>query len=78
VAFWRLADAHTPITDVACAGSAGFEPSRVRWVFGTWTAIVWTLKARSASTPGAAGVGMRCRFWKGRRSSRSKIDPRST
>ena len=31
-----------------------------------------------ASTPGAAGLGIRCRFWNGRRSARSKVEPRST
>src|ERR671931_605318 len=41
-------------------------------------AIVWTLKPCSSLTPLLAGVGIRCRFWKGRRSPRSKIDPRST
>ena len=31
-----------------------------------------------ASTPGAAGDGIRCSCWNGRRSPRSKIAPRST
>ena len=45
---------------------------------GTWMAIVWMFNAFVASTPGAAAVGIRWRFWKGRRSPRSKIEPRST
>ncbi len=47
-------------------------------LIGTWIAIVWMLSVLVASTPGAAGLGIRCRFWNGRRSPRSKIAPRST
>jgi hypothetical protein len=78
VVFRRLAEAHTPITDFGSAGSVGFKPSRVSIFFGIFSAMVCTLAPRVASTPGAFGVGIRCRLWNGRRSPRSKIDPRST
>src|SRR5262252_8525880 len=41
-------------------------------------AIVCTLKPWSSFTPLLAADGIRCRFWKGRRSPRSNTEPRST
>src|SRR5437773_8030456 len=54
------------------------NPPRVTSVFGTESAIVWTLKPLVPFTPAAAGKGIRWRFWNGRRAPRSKIEPRST
>ena len=51
---------------------------------GTWIAIECTFRLLVAFTPGAAGsfrpgmLNVVCRFWNGRRSARSKIEPRST
>ena len=67
-----------PSTALALIGSDGTEPSRVSFRIGTWIAIVWTLSVAVASTPIAGDVAIRWRFWSGRRSPRSKIDPRST
>ncbi len=39
-AFWRLAEAHTPMTDLADIGSVGTEPSTVRSLVGTSRARV--------------------------------------
>ena len=81
--FWRCADAHTPMTGEAAIGSVGTLPSAVSRSIGTWMAIVWTLNARSALNPSAAGLGLagrgiRWRFWNGRRAPRSNTEPRST
>ena len=62
----------------AAIGSDGTEPSRVSFLIGTRIAIVCTLSVAVASTPIAGTVAIRCRFCSGRRSPRSKIDPRST
>ena len=70
----RLAAPQTPITDLPLIGSLGADPSRVRLLIGTWSAIVWTLSVAVASTPIAGEVAIRCRFCRGRRSPRSKID----
>src|SRR5205814_898679 len=43
-AFRRRAADHTPITERGSAGSVGSNPPRVTSVFGTESAIVWTLK----------------------------------
>jgi hypothetical protein len=67
-----------PSTALELIGSVGIEPSRVSRLIGTWSAIVWTLSFAVASTPIAGEVAIRWRFWSGRRSPRSKIDPRST
>ena len=42
-AFCRLAEAQTPITEVADIGSVGVDPSTVRSLIGTWMARVCTL-----------------------------------
>ena len=66
------------MTDFGDIGSVGVEPSAVRSIMGTWSAIECTLKSLVALTPGAAASDPMCRFWNGRRSARSKIEPRST
>ena len=78
LAFCRCADAQTPITEARPMGSVGALPLRVNLLIGTWIAMVCTLNARSPFTPPVAGVGIRCRFWKGRRTARSNTAPRST
>ena len=67
-----------PSTDFAVIGFEGTDPSRVRRLIGTWRAIVCTFSVAVASTAIAGEVAIRCRFCSGRRSPRSKIDPRST
>jgi hypothetical protein len=74
----RLAAPQIPSTALALFGSLGTEPLRVRWRIGTRIAIVCTFRVAVASTPIAGSVAIRCRFCSGRRSPRSKIDPRST
>ena len=76
--FRRLAALQTPITEELAITFFGLEPFLVRWEIGIWMAIVWMLSVLVASTAAAAALGIRCRFWNGRRSPRSKIDPRST
>jgi hypothetical protein len=76
--FRRLAAPQMPRTALALIGSFGTEPSLVRCSMGTRSAMVCTLSWAVASTPIAGDVAMRCRFCSGRRSPRSKIDPRST
>ena len=76
--FCRCADAHTPITAARSMGLVGAFPLRVNLLIGTWIAMVCTLNARNPFTPPVAGVGIRCRFWNGRRTARSNTAPRST
>src|SRR5207248_3917378 len=59
----RLAPLHTPITDELLITLVGLVPLLVSCEIGIWIAIVWMLRVAVASTPGAAGVGIRCRFW---------------
>jgi hypothetical protein len=59
-------------------GSFGTDPSLVRSSMGTCDAMVCALSRAVASTPIAGDVAMGCTFCSGRRSPRSKIDPRST
>ena len=70
---WRLAVVHTPM--VGC-------PLIVTAEIGTWIAIECTFRWLVALTPGALGrpgrPNVACRFANGRRSPRSKIEPRST
>ena len=74
----RLAPLQMPRTAFALIGSLGVEPSLVSIEIGTLMAIVWMFRSFSGSTPGAAPVGIRWRFWNGRRAARSKTEPRST
>src|SRR2546428_523361 len=59
----RLAADQTPIPERGSAGSDGLNPLRVRSVFGTWLADVWTLEPFVPLTPGTEGVGTRWRVW---------------
>src|SRR6202035_2262832 len=74
----RLAALQTPITAELLAALVGTDPCLVKSEIGTWIAIEWMVGVAVAPTPAAAGVGIRCRFWNGRRSARSKVEPRST
>ncbi len=57
----------------------GALPFAVRSQAGTCRAIDWMFFALGPLTPGAAGMlEPTCRFWKGRRSARSKMAPMST
>ena len=70
LARWRSAEVQTPIV---------WWPGLVTWEIGIWMAIVCTLSRLLALTPCASAIllnALRC--WNGRRSPRSKIEPRST
>src|SRR5712691_1094039 len=62
VALCREAVVQIPITDFGLAASVGLEPSLVSSFFGTWMAMLWTLKPVVPSIPAAAAVGIRCKF----------------
>ena len=74
----REAELHTPITEELLEASVGTLRLAVSSAIGTCRAIAWMLSVLVASTPIAGTLGIRCSCWKGRRSPRSKIAPRST
>lgn len=76
--FWRLAVAHTPITEDAAPTSVGRTFLAVRSVLGTWMAMLCTLSPWVLLTPTAVAEGMRWAIWNGRSVPRSKMLPRST
>ena len=56
---WRLAVVQTPMTASVAVGLDGVELSDVRWLIGTWMAIVWTFFEASELIPVAFASGMR-------------------
>ena len=66
------------MTEVAEPTLTGLTPPRVRSVFGTWIAMVCTLRPRRLLTPSAVGSGIRWAWLNGRSPPRSKMLPRST
>src|ERR1700722_7166706 len=76
--FWRLAVVQTPIVESASVYFIGIAPPLVRSVIGTCKAIECTFVEANEWIPALAAPFKRKSGWKGRRSPRSKIDPRST
>ena len=71
----RLAAPQTPITAFGAIGSVGTEPSRVSWLDRHLDRDrVHVERRRRVDAHRAGRSAIRCRFWNGRRSPRSKID----
>ena len=67
-----------PSTAFVLIGFVGTEPSLVSFEIGTWITIECTFSVASVSTLEDAAIDSTCRFWNGRSTPRSKIEPRST